>query len=184
MLPVTVFELITGGALQKIGEFDNQAEASAAAGIPGKTQKNGLTAYHAVSRQLTYPTKEPSKAAASSSGKSYYFIYTFQLGCAITDVDIKAELDLRGTAAAHSNGAEGLAPQSSWCVAEGLLPPGSCRRQLIPCRVGGAGIRLRWRWRWFWPRSLLVWSMYGPSRRGVGGVLQQLATSIARSRTD
>jgi hypothetical protein len=44
----------------------------------------------------------PSKAAASSSGKSYYFIYTFQLGCAITDVDIKAKLDLRGTAAAQT----------------------------------------------------------------------------------
>ena len=46
------------------------------------------------------PTKLPSKATASSSGGSYYFIYTFQLGCAITDVDIKAKLDLRGTAAA------------------------------------------------------------------------------------
>jgi hypothetical protein len=34
---------------------------------------------------------------------SYYFIYTFQLGCAITttDVDIKVKLDLRGTPAAQ-----------------------------------------------------------------------------------
>ena len=97
---MTVFELITGGALQKIGEFDNQAEASAAAGISGKPPKNGLTIYHAVCCQLMRPTKSPSKATASSSGGSYYFIYTFQLGCAITDVDIKAKLDLRGTAAA------------------------------------------------------------------------------------
>ena len=102
LLPVTVFELITGGALQKIGEFDNQAEASAAAGIPGKTQKNGLTVYHAVRHQLMHPTKSPSKAAASSSGGSYYFICTFQLGCAIADVDIKAKLALRGTEAARN----------------------------------------------------------------------------------
>jgi hypothetical protein len=100
MLPVAVFELITGGALQKIGEFDNQAEASAAAGISGSHQKNGLTVYNAVCNQLMRPTKSPSTATASSSGGSYYFIYTSQLGCAITDVDIKAKLDLRGTAAA------------------------------------------------------------------------------------
>jgi hypothetical protein len=99
--PVTVFELITGGALQKIGEFDTQAEASAAAGISGKLQKNGLT-YRAVRYQLTYPTKLPSKATASSSGGSYYFIYTFQLEDAITEVDIKAKLDLRGTAPAKN----------------------------------------------------------------------------------
>ena len=45
------------------------------------------------------PSKRPSKATASSSGGSYYFIYTFQLGCAITEVDIKAKLALRGTPA-------------------------------------------------------------------------------------
>jgi hypothetical protein len=102
LVPVTVYELTTtGGALQTIGEFDNQAEASAAAGIPGQLQKNGLTVYHAVRCQLQCPTKEPSKATASSSGGSYYFIYTFQVGCAKTDVDIKAKLDLRGTAAAR-----------------------------------------------------------------------------------
>jgi hypothetical protein len=39
LLPVTAFQLITGGALQKIGEFDNQAEASAAAGMPGQLKK-------------------------------------------------------------------------------------------------------------------------------------------------
>ena len=97
LLPVTVFELITGGALQKIGEFDDQAEASAAAGIPGRTQKNGLTVYNSVCGQLMSPSKRPSKATISSSGGSYYFIYTFQLGCAITEVDIKAKLALRGT---------------------------------------------------------------------------------------
>jgi hypothetical protein len=43
----------------------------------------------------------PSKATASSSGGSYYFIYTFQVEDAITDVDIKAKLALRGTAAAR-----------------------------------------------------------------------------------
>jgi hypothetical protein len=101
LLPVTVFELITGGALQKIGEFDQQADASAAAGIPGRPQKNGRTAYHAVRKQLQVPTKSPSKAAASSSGKSYYFIYAFQLEDAITDVDVKAKLALRGTEAAR-----------------------------------------------------------------------------------
>jgi hypothetical protein len=103
LLPVTVFELITGtgtacdGALQMIGEFDDQADASAAAEIPGKTQKNGLAVYQTVRRQLMHPSKESSKATLSSSGGSYYFIYTFQLGCAITDVDIKAKLALRGT---------------------------------------------------------------------------------------
>jgi hypothetical protein len=102
LVPVTVFELITGGALQKIGEFDNQAEASAAAGISGNPQKNGKTAYPVVQNQLQAPTKKPSKPTASSSRGSYYFIYTFQLGCAITDVDIKAKLDLRGTAAAQT----------------------------------------------------------------------------------
>jgi hypothetical protein len=51
---------------------------------------------------LQGPTKGPSKATASSSGGSYYFIYTFQVEYAITDVDIKAKLDhLRGTAAAR-----------------------------------------------------------------------------------
>jgi hypothetical protein len=77
LVPVTVFKLITGGALQKIGEFDNQAEASAAAGISGQLQKNGLTVYRAVRDQLQTPSKRPSKATASSSGGSYYFIYTF-----------------------------------------------------------------------------------------------------------
>ena len=101
LVPVTVYKLTTGGALQRIGEFDNQAEASAAAGIPGKLQKNGLTLYTVVRDQLRVPSKKPSKAAASSSGKSYYFIYTFQLGCAITDVDIQAKLDLRGSPAAQ-----------------------------------------------------------------------------------
>jgi hypothetical protein len=48
LVPVTVYKLTTGGALQRIGEFDNQAEASAAAGIPGKLQKNGLTQYNVV----------------------------------------------------------------------------------------------------------------------------------------
>jgi hypothetical protein len=47
------------------------------------------------------PSKGPSKATLSSSGGSYYFIYTFQLGCAITDVDIKAKLALRGTPTAQ-----------------------------------------------------------------------------------
>jgi hypothetical protein len=36
--PVTVFQVITGGALQAIGEFDNMAKASAAAGILGQPQ--------------------------------------------------------------------------------------------------------------------------------------------------
>ena len=36
--PVTVFQVIAGGALQAIGEFDNMAEASAAAGILGQPQ--------------------------------------------------------------------------------------------------------------------------------------------------
>jgi hypothetical protein len=52
VVPVTVFQVITGGALQKIGEFDNQVEASAAAGIPGQLQKNGLTACNVVRTQL------------------------------------------------------------------------------------------------------------------------------------
>jgi hypothetical protein len=99
LLPVAVFELIQGGALQKIGKFDDQADASAAAGITGKPQKNGRTKYNAVATQLMRPTKAPSKATASSSGGSYYFIYTFQLGCAITEVDSKAKLALRGTPA-------------------------------------------------------------------------------------
>jgi hypothetical protein len=38
--PVTAFQVITGGALQTIGEFDNVAEASAAAGILGRLHKN------------------------------------------------------------------------------------------------------------------------------------------------
>jgi hypothetical protein len=100
--PVAVFELITGGALQKIGEFDTQAEASAAAGISGKLQKSGFMQYSAVRNQLKHPSKKPSKATASSSGGSYYFIYTFQLEDAITEVDIKAKLDLRGTAPAKN----------------------------------------------------------------------------------
>jgi hypothetical protein len=83
-------------ALQKIGEFDNADEASAAAGIR-KDKKNRV-----VVTQLRNPTNTPSKpTAASSSGGSYYFIYTFQLEDAITDVDIKAKLALRGTAAAR-----------------------------------------------------------------------------------
>jgi hypothetical protein len=95
-VPVAVFQLITGGALQKIGEFDNADEASAAAGIR-KDKKNRV-----VVTQLRNPTNKPSKpTAASSSGGSYYFIYTFQLEDAITDVDIKAKLALRGTAAAR-----------------------------------------------------------------------------------
>jgi hypothetical protein len=53
-----------------------------------------------VRNQLQRPPKKPFKAAASSSGKSYYFIYTFQVEYAITDVDIKAKLALRGTASA------------------------------------------------------------------------------------
>ena len=53
-LPVTVFELITGGALKKIGKFDDQADASAAAGISGKPQKNGRTKYNAVATQLMH----------------------------------------------------------------------------------------------------------------------------------
>jgi hypothetical protein len=81
-----------------------------------KVEKFGTTTYHVVRHQLMAPTKAPSRASASSSGGSYYFICTFQLGCAITDVDIKAKLDLRGTAAASPGGAEGLAPQSSWYV--------------------------------------------------------------------
>jgi hypothetical protein len=51
--------------------------------------------------QLQTPSKKPSKATASSSGGSYYFIYTFQVEYAITDVDIKAKLALRGTAASR-----------------------------------------------------------------------------------
>jgi hypothetical protein len=35
MEPITVFQVITGGALQTIGEFNTMAEASAAAGIQG-----------------------------------------------------------------------------------------------------------------------------------------------------
>jgi hypothetical protein len=101
LVHVTAFQLITGGALQKIGEFDNQAEASAAAGIPGQQQKNGKTVCHVVQHQLQAPTKKPSKPTASSSRGSYCFIYTFQLEDAITDVDIKAKLALRGTAAAR-----------------------------------------------------------------------------------
>jgi hypothetical protein len=101
LVPVTAFQQITGGALQKIGEFDNQAEASAAAGIPGQLQKNGQTAYRVVLQQLQNPTKKQSKPTASSSRESYYFIYTFQLEDAITDVDIKVKLALRGTAAAR-----------------------------------------------------------------------------------
>ena len=99
--PVAVFELITGGALQKIGEFDTQADASAAAGISGQLRKSALMQYNVVRNQLMHPTKLPSKATASSSGGSYYFIYTFQLEDAITEVDIKAKLDLRGTAPAN-----------------------------------------------------------------------------------
>jgi hypothetical protein len=102
MVAVTVFQLITGGALQKIGEFDNQAEASAAAGIPGQLQKHGQTVYRVVLQQLQNPTKKPSQPTASSSRESaIYFICTSQLEDAITDVDIKAKLALRGTAAAR-----------------------------------------------------------------------------------
>jgi hypothetical protein len=105
VLPVTAFELITGGALQKIGEFDshNQAEASAAQQEYQENRKKTGSRYtlSVVCRQPMEPSNEPSKATASSSGGSYYFICTFQLGCAITDVDIKAKLDLRGTAAAR-----------------------------------------------------------------------------------
>jgi hypothetical protein len=96
MLPITAFKLITGGALQKIGEFDNQAEASAAAGISGNSaQKNGVTVYTAVCNQLMRPTKFPS-----NQGHRDCLFFRGILGCAITDVDIKAKLDLRGTAAA------------------------------------------------------------------------------------
>ena len=59
-------------------------------GIPGQPQKNGSTKYHVVRSQLQRPSKEPPKVTASSLGGSYYFIYTFQLGDAITDVDINS----------------------------------------------------------------------------------------------
>jgi hypothetical protein len=90
-----------GGALQKIGEFDNMAEASAAAGILGHLHKNGSVEYNVVRNQLKNPSKKPAKATASSSGGSFYFIYTCRVGVeyAITDVDIKAKLALRGNAA-------------------------------------------------------------------------------------
>jgi hypothetical protein len=64
----------------------------AAAGILGRPHKNGSKEYQVVFNQLQQPTKKPSKATASSSGGSYYFIYTFQVENAITDVDIKAKL--------------------------------------------------------------------------------------------
>jgi hypothetical protein len=62
MVPVTAYKLTTGGALQTIGEFDNQAEASAAAGIPGGLQKTGsrYTMRHAVRCQLQGPAPQRS----------------------------------------------------------------------------------------------------------------------------
>jgi hypothetical protein len=43
------------------------------------------------------------------------FRYTFQLGCAITDVDIKAKLDLRGTAAAKKELKDWRRSQAGTC---------------------------------------------------------------------
>jgi hypothetical protein len=54
----TVFQVITGGALQTIGKFDNTAEASAAAGILGRPHKNGSIEYKVVSHQLRIPTNK------------------------------------------------------------------------------------------------------------------------------
>jgi hypothetical protein len=119
--PVTAFQVITGGALQKIGEFDNADEASAAAGIPGRLHKNGSVQReggNVVRVQLTRPSKKPSKPTASSSGGSFYFIYTYQVEYDTTDVDIKAKLALRGNAAAKQELKDRApaAKQSSWYV--------------------------------------------------------------------
>ena len=85
--------------------------------------------YTAVFNQLHNPTKRPPKATASSSGGSYYFIYTYQVEHAITDVDIKSKLALRGNAAAKQELKDRAlaAKQSSWYVelkdrAEGQRP--------------------------------------------------------------
>jgi hypothetical protein len=122
--PVTVFQVITGGALQKIGEFDNADEASAAAGILGRPHKNGSLTYPVVVSEAA-----PDSHKTSSSGGSYYFIYTHQVEYAITDVDIKAKLALRGNAAAKQELKDRAlaAKQSSWYVelkdrAEGQRP--------------------------------------------------------------
>jgi hypothetical protein len=56
--------------------------------------------YSVVRIQLHGPTKKSSRASASSSGESFYFIYTYQVEYAISNVDIKAKLALRGTAPA------------------------------------------------------------------------------------
>jgi hypothetical protein len=97
--------VITGGALQNFGEFDNMAEASAAAGILGRDGriKTGAwnTAWYPISSRTPQRDRRLRPYTASSSGGSYYFIYTYQVGYAITDVDIKAKLALlRGNAAA------------------------------------------------------------------------------------
>jgi hypothetical protein len=71
--------------------------------------------YTAVFNQLHNPTKRPPKATASSSGGSYYFIYPYQVEHAITDVDIKSKLALRGNAAATKQEL-GAAGQGTWRV--------------------------------------------------------------------
>jgi hypothetical protein len=76
-----------------------------------------------VQHQLQAPTKRPSKPTASSSRESYYYYFiwvfichTFQLEDAITDVDIKAKLALRGTAVARKELKDWRRAQSSWYV--------------------------------------------------------------------
>jgi hypothetical protein len=115
LLPVAVFELITGGALQKIGEFNNQAEASAAAGISGKTQKKRA---HGIPCGML-PAHETHKVAFQ--GHSLFFRWILLLHLHVPTWVChhrgRHQSEARPPRSSRSpEGAEGLAPQSSWCV--------------------------------------------------------------------
>jgi hypothetical protein len=80
--------------------------AAAAAEISGhldlSCSKGGMQ-YKVVHNQVNNGTKGPPKPSASSSSKGpSYFIYAphpHQVGFAVSDVEIKSKLDLRGTQA-------------------------------------------------------------------------------------
>jgi hypothetical protein len=107
MVPVTVFQLITGGALQKIGELDitrpkpvQQQEYQNTRTHSRKKTGSRYTMWYAASsrapqRSLPMPLPLLQGDPITLSTRSKLSVH------AITDVDIKAKLDLRGTAAAR-----------------------------------------------------------------------------------
>jgi hypothetical protein len=121
-------------ALQKIGNPNAMAEASAAADIPGYLAarcRKGCMQCPVVGNQMNHPTKNPSKPTSSSSAGSFcfagsfYFIYTYQVEFVMSDVEIKAKLDLRGTPAAKEVFAARAGRQAPSCQLDLLLRGGT-----------------------------------------------------------